>query len=335
MSDRVGLYLQDDFTLADSIDFVKYAEARGFESVWQSETRLVRDCIVPMAAYATVTSRIRIGAGVMNIWTRNVATMAAELVTLDDIARDRIICGLGTWYDPLAAQVGVTRRKHLFAMREVLTTLKRLMQFERVTYRGEFVHLDDVHLDIVTGRRQARRIPFYIGATGAKTLALAGEIADGVLLNYLVSPHYNEMAIAQIEIGAKQADRLLHHIDRPQLIVCSVSVNRDDALNTARRLVAQYIVQQPQLMRANGMPQGLIDELAQVLPPTASLERIEQAMTLVPDDVVQMVTASGTPDEVKAKVRQYVASGTTMPVLYPLGRDVRLLIDTFANGYSK
>ncbi len=334
MSDRVGLYLQDDFTLADSIDFVKYAEARGFESVWQSETRLVRDCIVPMAAYATVTSRIRIGAGVMNIWTRNVATMAAELVTLDDIARDRIICGLGTWYDPLAAQVGVTRRKHLFAMREVLTTLKRLMQFERVTYRGEFVHLDDVHLDIVTGRRQARRIPFYIGATGAKTLALAGEIADGVLLNYLVSPHYNEMAIAQIEIGAKQADRLLHHIDRPQLIVCSVSVNRDDALNTARRLVAQYIVQQPQLMRANGMPQGLIDELAQVLPPTASLERIEQAMTLVPDDVVQMVTASGTPDEVKAKVRQYVASGTTMPVLYPLGRDVRLLIDTFANGYS-
>ena len=335
MSDRVGLYLQDDFTLAASIDFVKYAEARGFESVWQSETRLVRDCIVPMAAYATVTSRIRIGAGVMNIWTRNVATMAAELVTLDDIARDRIICGLGTWYDPLAAQVGVTRRKHLFAMREVLTTLKRLMQFERVTYRGEFVHLDDVHLDIVTGRRQARRIPFYIGATGAKTLALAGEIADGVLLNYLVSPHYNEMAIAQIEIGAKQADRLLHHIDRPQLIVCSVSVNRDDALNTARRLVAQYIVQQPQLMRANGMPQGLIDELAQVLPPTASLERIEQAMTLVPDDVVQMVTASGTPDEVKAKVRQYVASGTTMPVLYPLGRDVRLLIDTFANGYSK
>lgn len=335
MSDRVGLYLQDDFTLADSIDFVKYAEARGFESVWQSETRLVRDCIVPMAAYATVTSRIRIGAGVMNIWTRNVATMAAELVTLDDIARDRIICGLGTWYEPLAAQVGVTRRKHLFAMREVLTTLKRLVQLERVTYRGEFVHLDDVHLDIVTGRRQARRIPLYIGATGAKTLALAGEIADGVLLNYLVSPHYNEMAIAQIEIGAKQADRLLHHIDRPQLIVCSVSVNRDDALNTARRLVAQYIVQQPQLMRANGIPQSLIDELAQVLPPTASLERIEQAMTLVPDDVVQMVTASGTPDEVKAKVRQYVASGTTMPVLYPLGRDVRLLIDTFASGYSK
>ncbi len=55
---------------------------------------------------------------------------------------------------------------------------------------------------------------------------------------------------------------------------------------------------------------------------------------LVPDDVVQLITASGTPDEVRAKVREYVANGCTCPVLYPLGDDVRLMIDTFANGYS-
>jgi 5,10-methylenetetrahydromethanopterin reductase len=57
-------------------------------------------------------------------------------------------------------------------------------------------------------------------------------------------------------------------------------------------------------------------------------------MALVPDDVVQLITASGTPEEVRAKVREYVANGCTCPVLYPLGDDVNLMIDTFRNGYS-
>jgi 5,10-methylenetetrahydromethanopterin reductase len=57
-------------------------------------------------------------------------------------------------------------------------------------------------------------------------------------------------------------------------------------------------------------------------------------MRLVPDDVVQLITASGTPQEVKAKVREYVSTGATCPILYPLGPDVRLMIDTFADGYS-
>jgi 5,10-methylenetetrahydromethanopterin reductase len=66
----------------------------------------------------------------------------------------------------------------------------------------------------------------------------------------------------------------------------------------------------------------------------ATEEEIEKAMQLVPDDVVQLITASGTPDEVRAKVREYVANGATCPILYPLGDDVKLMIDIFADGYS-
>src|SRR5215204_5136809 len=183
MADRVGLYLQDDFSLKESIDFVKYAEARGFDSVWQAETRLVRDSVVPIAAYAAVTSRIRVASGVMNIWTRNAAAIAAEFLTLDDLAQDRIICGLGTWYDSIAAQVGVKRHKYLLAMREVVETVRRLLNMERVTFHGEMVQLNDVMLDVSYGRKEARRIPIYVGAVGPKMMALAGEIADGVLLN--------------------------------------------------------------------------------------------------------------------------------------------------------
>ncbi len=334
MADRVALYLQDAHPLADAIEYVKYAELCGFEAVWQAESRLVRDAIVPMAAFAAVTSRIKIGSGVINNWTRNAAVIAATFLTLDDLAQDRIYCGIGAWWDPLAAKVGIERRKNLLAMREVVTVVRRLLNRERVSFEGEFVQMDDVELDVVHGRKEPRNVPIYIGATGPKMMALTGEIADGAVLNYLVSPKYNEMAMAQLELGAKKAGKSVDAIDRPQLVVCSVDSDRAAALDGARKLVTQYLGQQPHIMKASGVSQDLLDEINQVLTWPATEEQILEAMKLVPDDVVQMITASGTPDEVKAKVREYIAAGASCPILYPLGDDVRLMIDTFAGGYS-
>ena len=77
MADRVALYLQDAHPIQDAIRYVQLAESRGFEAVWQAESRLVRDAIVPMAAFAATTSRIKIGSGVINNWTRNAAVIAA------------------------------------------------------------------------------------------------------------------------------------------------------------------------------------------------------------------------------------------------------------------
>jgi len=335
MADRVALYLQDAHSLQDAIKYVQYAEQRGFEAVWQAESRLVRDAIVPMAAFAATTTRIKIGSGVINNWTRNAAVIAATFLTLDDLAPDRILLGIGAWWDPLAAKVGIKREKNLLAMREVVESVRALLARQRVTYHGEFVHLTDVELDVVHGRKEPRNVPIYIGATGPQMMALTGEIADGVVLNYLVSPQYNEGALAKLEIGAKQAGKRLEDIDRPQLVVCSVDHDRKRALDAARKLVTQYLGQQPHIMKASGVKQELLDEIGQVLTWPATEEQIEDAMRLVPDDVVQMITASGTPQEVKAKVREYIASGATCPILYPLGDDVNLMIDTFADGYSK
>lgn len=334
MSDRVALYLQDAHDIREAIEYVKYAEQNGFEAVWQAESRLVRDAIVPMAAFAAHTSRIKIGSGVINNWTRNVALTAATFLTLDDLAPDRIILGIGAWWDPLAKNVGIERYKPLLAMREHINVVRDLLAMKNVTYHGEFVNVTGIELDVVHGRREPRNVPIMIGATGPKMMTLSGEIADGVVLNYLVSPKYNLDAIEQLEAGAKVAGRKLDDIDRPQLVVCSVDYDRKKALDGARKLVTQYLGQQPHIMKASGVSQELLDEISQVLTWPATEEDIERAMGLVPDDVVQMITASGTPDEVRAKVREYVDNGATCPILYPLGPDVRLMIDTFANGYS-
>jgi len=202
MAERMALYLQDAHNLRDGLDYVRYAEAKGFEAVWQAESRLVRDAIVPMAAYAAVTDHLKVGSGVINNWTRNIGLLASTFLTLDDLAPNRIICGIGAWWDPLARNVGIERKKPLTAMKETVLILRRLLNMERVTFDGEFIHVNGIELDVVHGRKEPRNVPIYIGATGDQMMEMAGEIADGVVMNYCVPPEYNIKALELLKMAA-------------------------------------------------------------------------------------------------------------------------------------
>jgi 5,10-methylenetetrahydromethanopterin reductase len=329
MTSPAALYLQDAHPISEGMEYTKYAEQKGFDAVWQADSRLVRDAIVPMSAFAAVTDTIKIGSGVVDCWTRNPARLAATFSTLDDLAPGRVILGIGAWWDPLAEKVGISRAKPLRAMREIITAVRALLANETVTMNGEFVHLDGVELDYVYQERRPKDVPIYLGATGMQMMELAGEIADGVVLNYLVSPDYNKKALEHLAIGADKAGRSWESIDRPQLVVCSVHEDRKTALDMARMMVTQYLGQQPHIMKASGVPQSLLDKVGEVLTWPATHEQVEAASKLVPDEIVQMLTASGTPDEARAKVREYIKDGATCPILYPLG-DVTAMIDAFA-----
>jgi len=330
MKQRMALYLQDAHDLRDGLDYVKYAEEKGFEAVWQAESRLVRDAIVPMAAYAAVTNRLKVGSGVINNWTRNIGLLAATFLTLDDLAPNRIICGIGAWWDPLARNVGIDRKKPLTAMRDTVVVLRRLLAMERVTYHSEFINVEGIELDVVHGRKEPRNVPIYIGATGDQMMEMTGEIADGVVLNYCVPPDYNSKALSLLETGAKKAGRKMEDIDRPQLIVCSVDPDRDRAIDTTRELLTQYLAQQPHIAKASGVSMDVVAQIQTILGWPATHEQIQKAKHLVPEELINHITASGTPDEARKKVAEYVRQGCTCPILYPVGGDVRLLIDTFA-----
>src|SRR3954453_13058758 len=140
--DRVALYLQDAHPIREGIELVRYAESKGFDAVWQADSRLVRDGVVPMAAFAAGTDRIKIGSGVIDIWTRNPARLASTFSTLDDLAPGRILCALGAWWDPLATKVVIDRSTPVRAMREVLPAVRGLLANENVTNEGPHVHLD-------------------------------------------------------------------------------------------------------------------------------------------------------------------------------------------------
>ncbi|HOO58833.1 MAG TPA: LLM class flavin-dependent oxidoreductase, partial [Anaerolineaceae bacterium] len=299
MTDRVAIYLQDAHDLREGLDIVRYAEAKGFEAVWQAESRLVRDAIVPMAAYAAVTERIKVASGVINNWTRNIGLLAATFLTLDDLAPNRVICGIGAWWDPLAKNVGINRTKPLKAMEETVTVLRRLLNMERVTFEGEFVNVHNIELDVVHGRKEPRNVPIYIGATGDKMMELAGRIADGVVMNYCVPVEYNDIAIEQLMVGLKQSGRRLEDFDRPQLVVCSVDEDHDKAIDTTRELLCQYLAQQPHIAKASGVSKDVVEKIQAILGWPATHEQIQKAKHLVPEDLIDRITASGTPTEAK------------------------------------
>jgi 5,10-methylenetetrahydromethanopterin reductase len=328
---RLALYLQDAHPIRDGMSIAQQAEAAGFEAVWQADSRLVREATVPMAAFLASTDTIKVGSGVVDCWTRNPARLASTFSTLDDLAPGRVILGIGAWWDPLAQKVGVDRARPLTVMREVITCVRALLANETVTFDGAYVHLDGVELDYVHQERRPKDVPIYLGATGMKMMELAGEIADGVVLNYLVSPAYNATAMEHLEAGATRTGRNMTEIDRPQLVVCSLDDDRDRAIDNARLLVTQYLGQQPHIMKASGVPGSLLDEIGSVLRWPATHDQVVAASKLVPDDVVQMITASGTPEECRSKVAEYLSAGATCPILYPLGDDVGAMIDAFAS----
>jgi len=185
-------------------------------------------------------------------------------------------------------------------------------------------------LDVVHGRREPRNVPIMIGATGDKMMELTGEIADGVVLNYCVAPEYNDRAMELLDKGLQKSGRKMDDFDRPQLIVCSVDEDHDKAIEYTKELLCQYLAQQPHIAKASKVSDDVINEIQSILGWPATKEQINKAKHLVPDELVHRITASGTPAEAKAKVEEYKKRGCTSPILYPVGGNFKLLIDTFA-----
>lgn len=328
--DRIGLYFVEKLPLKDEISYAKTAEKKGFDCIWQGQSRMSRDAIVPLTAIATVTTRIKVGTGVIHALTRNIAIMAVIFATLNELSSGRAMLGIGALWEPMASKIGVDSTRPLTAIREYVVNLRRIFRGETVTFAGKYVKLRDVRLEKSTGK-----VPVYVGATGFKMMELAGEIADGALLNYMVSPNYNKLAIEHLLVGAKKSGRKIDEIDRPQLVACSLDEDVDKAIDNARPLVTEYLGIEPHIGKMSGVKEDLLQEIKKALggwPPVSG--GLERALPLVDDRTVQLLTVSGTSQDCRRKVREYVEAGCTCPLLCPLGDNVEEMIEAFSEDYS-
>ena len=333
MKHKIGFGFLDRPGVCEQLRLATKAEALGYDSLWVTETRLARDAVSVLGAMAAVTECIRLGTCIVNSWTRGPAPMAVTFATLDNLAPGRMNLGLGAYWNPLAWKQGIDRRKPLTQMREYFGVLRRLLALEEgVTYEGELVKVRDLTLDLGHGdARVPPGVKIFIGPTGPKMMELTGEIADGALINGILSPSYTVRSLERMAAGAARVGRSLDDVEKLQLVNISMNAEREKALYDAKRLVTQYLGQQPHFAKACECPEDRLVEIKQVMggwPPRDG--GIEDAMALVDDDMVGDLIAYGTPDECLASAQLWMDAGLDQLILIPLSRNYDEIMDVFA-----
>jgi len=315
----------------DYFDLARYADSQGVDSLWVSEPQIAADALTPLAAYAAVTDRIRLGTSIIPIWTRNAALIAQSFAALDMLAPDRTILGLGAWWDPLAGQVGIEMRKPIRAMREVIESCRLLWaKVAPVDYTGELVSLRNVFMESPAASHD---IPVFIGAVGPQMLRLTGRIADGVILNGNHTVEATAQEIGQLAEGAANEGRSLGDIEIAKMIRIKIG-DRERLLAEEKPRVARYVAQQPHIAGPAGIAPDLLARLQDRIKWPATDEEVEAGARLLPDDVVAALGCFGQPDEVRRRMREYTETGVD---LFILSRDtperMRDAIDVLAEGW--
>jgi probable F420-dependent oxidoreductase len=315
--DRLGLTFASYMGLGPqlAIDTARRAEELGYRSFWTAETTGPEAFSVLAAAGAAAPS-LDLGTGVLALQLRTPMVVAMAGGTLQALHPERdVLLGIG-----ISSPV-VTQRWHgvdygdrpLARVREYVHLVKQCLSGERVDFAGDFYTVKGFRLGVRLGERRPKVV---VGALNPKMLALAGEVADGVLLNYLPASHV-PWSVEQIRKGGDAAVYAYVHAG-----VCA----REDGIEAAKRDLFSYAV--VDAYAANFERAGYGDAVAEVRERHAAGDR-EGAVAAISDEMVDGIDVMGDPDTVRRTVEDYVDAGVDVPVLMPLpwGPDRRQVIE--------
>ena len=178
------------------------AESAGLEQLWIWEDCFMESGIATATAMLATTSRITVGIGLLPVPLRNVALTAMEIATLSRLFPGRLIAGVGHGVLDWMGQAGARVESPMTLLREYTAALYALLHGETVTTRGRYVNLDAVALDWPP----AVVPPLLVGGIKPRTVSLAGELADGVIIPGGVSPEEVRTSVGQLH-GQRSAGR--------------------------------------------------------------------------------------------------------------------------------
>src|SRR5713226_4611053 len=233
---RVGFALgYGKFTNAREIATLMHqAEERGYEMSFFSETiELMRDSVTCLAAIGLSTKKLVLGTTQI-VRLRGPVVMAQTLATLDELTGGRMTLAPGACtksharVHALDPDIAATPAQ---VLKEYIESMRLLLTGEKVSYHGQYVNFDNIGL----GWKPARTfIPICAPATSTTGLKLAGQVADGVVLNAVCSPEYTVNALKIIRASAEAAGRDLSKFEVAQIINCSVEDDHQKALDQVR-----------------------------------------------------------------------------------------------------
>jgi 5,10-methylenetetrahydromethanopterin reductase len=304
---RLGLGWLGDPSGRAFADVARQAEARGFSSVWLAETRFTREAIVAATAVAMCTDRIQVGTAAINVFTRGAALTAITFAALDELAGGRVVLGVGPGSPLVLAPQGYGFDHPGTRLREYVAGIRAV--WNGGSFEGRFVNISGVHMEFAPPRRD---IPIYLAVTGPKALQLAGEVGDGVILNAFTSTGYTRRAVEHLRTGAARAGRNLDGYPLAGAVVVALDANGLLGRDAVRPLVATYLTGFPNIARESGVSEGELDRFR------TARERggPEAAAELIPDEIVDQLTATGSVDDCRRRLREYRDAGITEPVIF-------------------
>jgi alkanesulfonate monooxygenase SsuD/methylene tetrahydromethanopterin reductase-like flavin-dependent oxidoreductase (luciferase family) len=305
-----GCFISTGRSLDDAVERVKLAESLGYESVYVTHIA-GRESLTVLTAYALATETIRVGTGVVPIYTRTPATMAQTAATIDELSGGRLTLGLGVSHRPVVeGWHGQSIERPVAEMREYASIVRAILRGEDPPggqkWRTAF------HL---AGLDPRPKLPIYMAALSPAMLRLAGEIADGVIL-WLCNPSYiREVVIPEVRAGRERAGLALEGFDVVPAVPGALTGDRDGAYAAMRRDLLPYFALP--FYRAMIERTGFGADIAAY---DAAAGNVEGMQAAISDGFLEQLTAIGDEAQVRAGIERYSDAGATSPCIGPIAK---------------
>jgi F420-dependent oxidoreductase-like protein len=296
----------------EALEMTQRAEALGFDSVWVPEA-WGTDAISILGALAARTERIRLGTGIVNVFSRTPALLGQTAATLDLISNGRFILGLGTsGHQVVSGWHGMPFDRPLQRMRETVEIVRQVLRRERVRFDGEVFQLDQGLKLLVHPLRD--RVPIFLATLTPAGVQLTGELADGWIPT-LFSPDHFDLFRPQLEAGARAAGRSLDSLELAPYVQVLVDDDRGRARDTMRPWVALYVggmgSRAKNYYNEVVARYGFVDEAREIQDLYLTGQKLE-AIRRVPDALVDAIAIGGPPAYVRERVAAWSAAGVTL-----------------------
>lgn len=303
-----GCFISTGRSLPEAVERVKLAESLGFESVYVTHVA-GRESLTVLTVYALATTRIRVGTGVVPIYTRTPATMAQTAATIDELSGGRLTLGLGVSHRPVVeGWHGQTIDRPVAEMREYTSIVRSILRGDPPP-AGEKWQTGFQLLGI----EKRPDLPIYIAGLSPAMLRLAGEIADGVVL-WLCNPRYiAEVVVPEVTAGREKAGKSLEGFDIVAAVPGAATEDRDAAYQAMRKDLIPYF----------GLPfyRAMIDRTgfgADISAYDAAAGDLEAMQAAISDGFLDELTAVGSDEDVRAGLDRYRSAGAPSPCIGPI-----------------
>ena len=304
---KLGVYL-NALPLELIRKFARQMDNSGFHSAWFPEITF-NDGLTPMAFVGTETKNLQLGSAVVGAWSRSPLTMALTMATLNSGLPGRVILGVGSQARPYVNNWhGRDYQKPLQAMREFVEIVQKILDGETVSYAGEIFSIKEFSLTFPP----QQKVPVYMAAVGPKMLELAGEIADGVIGAFWSVEYVKNVVIPRLRAGAERAGRSLDNFEI-SLGLPTLCTKDADAFQLHRGQVMQYATatKSSPAYELSVSEAGFEAELAELKTHVHNKD-YAAALAGISDDMVDRLTLTGDPANIKQRIAEYQQAGVTL-----------------------